>query len=116
AFSGLNLYVEIGRGSDYAWSATSAVHDITDTFAVPLCDADHYVYHGQCLAMEKLVKHNTWTPTTADPTPAGSYDLVSWRTKYGLVMWRATVAGAPTAFVVLRSTYRHEVDSAVGFQ
>ncbi len=31
-------YVDIGRGPDYAWSATSSGQDLIDTFAVPLCD------------------------------------------------------------------------------
>jgi acyl-homoserine lactone acylase PvdQ len=125
AFAGLNLYVQMGRGQDYSWSATSSEQDITDTFAVPLCtvdgsaptvDSDHYRYHGQCLAMETLERRNSWAPTTADPTPAGSYRLVALRTRYGLVTWRGMVGGQPVAFTQLRSTYRHEADSAVGFQ
>ena len=40
AFAGLNLYVLLGRGQDYAWSATSAGQDITDTYALPLCTTD----------------------------------------------------------------------------
>ncbi|GAA2609724.1 penicillin acylase family protein [Paractinoplanes durhamensis] len=125
AFSGLNLYTLIGRGPDYAWSATSSIQDITDTFAVKLCNADgstatlastSYVYHGTCLPMEALSKTNSWKPTTADSTAAGSYRLTMQRTKYGLVTWRGLVSGAPTAFTSLRSTYRHEADSAIGFQ
>ncbi|WP_214416806.1 penicillin acylase family protein [Sphaerisporangium fuscum] len=125
AFSGLNLYVLIGRGTDYAWSATSSTQDITDTYALRLCDpdggpvttaSDHYLYHGVCTAMETLKKTNSWKPNTADSTAAGSYDLVIQRTKYGLVTWRGTVDGQPTAFATLRSTYQHEADSAVGFQ
>ncbi|MER7168801.1 penicillin acylase family protein [Micromonospora sp. NPDC000207] len=125
AFAGLNLYVLLGRGQDYAWSATSSVHDITDTYAVPLCTTDgtaptlgtnSYLYRGQCLAMEELSHVNRWNPTVADGTPAGSYKLVAWRTKLGLVGWRATVGGRPHAFTHLRSTYRHEADSAIGFQ
>jgi acyl-homoserine lactone acylase PvdQ len=125
AFSGLNLYVLLGRGTDYAWSATSSLQDITDTYAITLCDpnggpattaADHYLYHGVCTAMETLRKTDSWKPSTADSTPAGSYDLVMNRTKYGLVSWRGTVGGTPTAFTALRSTYRHEADSAIGFQ
>jgi acyl-homoserine lactone acylase PvdQ len=125
AFAGLNLYVLLGRGQDYAWSATSSAHDLTDTFAVALCAPNggaptlastSYVYHGSCLPMEELAHTNTWTPTTADSTPAGSYRLVTYRTRYGLVRWRATVGGAPYAFTELRSTYRHEADSAIGFQ
>jgi hypothetical protein len=55
-------------------------------------------------------------PLVADNTPAGSYRLVAWRTALGLVSWRATVGGRPYAFTQLRSTYRHEADSAIGFQ
>ncbi|WP_182884700.1 penicillin acylase family protein [Microbispora sp. H10885] len=125
AFAGLNLYVLLGRGTDYAWSATSAAEDITDTYAVTLCDpnggtpalsSDHYLYHGTCTAMETLKKTNSWKPNTADSTAAGSYDLIIKRTKYGLVTWRGMAGGVPTAFTALRSTYQHETDSAVGFQ
>ena len=35
---GVNLYVQLGRGRDYSWSATSAGRDIIDTFAVELCE------------------------------------------------------------------------------
>jgi Penicillin amidase len=38
AFAGVNLYVQLGRGRNYAWSATSAGQDNTDTFALELCD------------------------------------------------------------------------------
>ncbi|GJF28476.1 penicillin acylase [Kitasatospora sp. NE20-6] len=125
AFAGLSFYVQLGRGQDYAWSATSAGQDITDTYAVPLCTtdgspatttADHYLWHGQCLPLERLEQKNTWKPTTADPTGAGSYTLVMNRTKYGLVTARGTVGGQPVAFTSLRSTYRHEADSIIGFQ
>ncbi|MEV4756211.1 penicillin acylase family protein [Micromonospora sp. NPDC049559] len=125
AFAGVNLYVLLGRGRDYAWSATSSTHDITDTYALPLCTTDgsaptlasnRYLYRGQCLAMEELSHVNSWKPTTADGTPAGSYRIVAWRTRLGLVAWRGTVGGRPYAFAQLRSTYRHEADSAIGFQ
>ncbi len=121
AFAGVNLYVQLGRGQDYAWSATSAAQDITDTYAVTLCGAGginstSYLFHGQCVAMDTLEQDNAWTPNTADSTAAGSYRLITYRTKYGLVTWRGLVAGVPTAFASLRSTYRHEADSAIGFQ
>ncbi|MFI7281406.1 penicillin acylase family protein [Micromonospora chersina] len=125
AFAGLNLYVLLGRGQDYAWSATSASQDLTDTYAVPLCTTDgsaptlgsnRYLWHGQCVAMEVIQHTNSWSPTLADSTPAGSYTLRALRTKYGLVSYRGLVNGQPTAFTKLRSTYRHEADSAIGFQ
>ncbi|MGI5214744.1 penicillin acylase family protein [Plantactinospora sp. CA-290183] len=125
AFAGVNLYVLLGRGQDYAWSATSATQDITDTYALPLCTTDgsaptlasnHYRYRGECLAMEEISHVNSWQPTVADSTPAGSYRIVARRTKLGLVAWRGTIGGQPHAFARLRSTYRHEADSAIGFQ
>lgn len=124
-FAGLGMYVLLGRGVDYSWSATSASQDITDTFALRLCNTDGsqatkdstaYLDGGTCRPMEKLTVHNSWSPTLADQTAAGSYDLVMYRTRYGLVQYRATIDGKPVAYAVQRSTYRHEVDSVVGFQ
>ena len=34
----VNMYVLLGRGTNYSFSATSAGQDIIDTFAVPLCE------------------------------------------------------------------------------
>ena len=124
AFAGVNLYVQLGHGRDYAWSATSAGQDIIDSYALDLCepdgsqptlDSDHYLYRGQCLKMETLTRTNSWQPTLADSTPAGSETLVRKRTKLGLVAARAMVHGRPMVFTELRSTYFHEVDSALGF-
>lgn len=125
AFAGVSLYVLLGRGQDYAWSATSAIQDITDTYALPLCTTDgsaptlasnRYLHEGQCKAMEELSHVNSWRPTVADGTPAGSYRIVAWRTALGLVAWRGTVGGQPYAFTQLRSTYGREAQSAIGFQ
>ncbi|MEU5433414.1 penicillin acylase family protein [Streptomyces sp. NPDC020719] len=117
SFAGVGMYVQLGRGQDYAWSATSAGQDITDTYAVELCqDAAHYLYRGVCTPMEKLEKTNAWKPTTADNTAAGSYRMQVWRTNYGIVTARATVGGKQIAYTSLRSTYRHEADSIIGFQ
>src|SRR4051794_24749508 len=115
AFPGTNLYVQLGRGRDYAWSATSAGQDITDTFAVPLCDATHYRFRGQCLPIEKLTRTNSWTPNAADQTPAGSETITSERTKLGIVTARAKIKGKPVVYTRLRTTYGHETDSALGF-
>src|SRR5262249_25396276 len=89
AFPGVNLYVQLGRGRDYAWSATSAGSDISDTWALPLCspnggkptiDSDYYLYKGTCRQMDTLTRHNDWTPNLADSTPAGSETLTAKRT------------------------------------
>jgi acyl-homoserine lactone acylase PvdQ len=125
SFAGVSMYVQLGRGQDYAWSATSAGQDIIDTYAVELCEPDgkpatkasvHYLFHGRCVPMERLERKNSWKPTVADPTAPGSYTLVMHRTAYGLVQSRALVGGKPVAYASLRSTYRHEVDSIIGFQ
>ncbi len=124
AFPGVNLYVQLGRGQDYAWSATSAGQDIIDTFAVALCEPDgsapttasmHYRYQGACEPIDVLQRTNRWAPTLADATPAGSQRLRAERTKLGLVSARATIKGRPVAYTRLRTTYRHEIDSALGF-
>ncbi|MGW0604858.1 penicillin acylase family protein [Streptomyces sp. NPDC002640] len=117
SFAGLSMYVQLGRGQDYAWSATTSAQDIIDTYAVELCQDDHhYLYRGECVAMEKVEHTNSWKPTVADSTPRGSYTMRAWLTRYGPVEYRATVGGKKVAYTSLRSSYRHEVDSIVGFQ
>ncbi|EHR52531.1 penicilin amidase [Saccharomonospora marina XMU15] len=125
SFAGLSFYVLLGRGQDYAWSATTSAQDIVDTYAVELCEpggepptreSDHYLFDGQCVRMDTVERKNSWRPTIADPTAPGSYTLRSYRTKYGPVTHRAVVDGKPVAYASLRSTYFHEVDSIVGFQ
>ncbi len=125
SFPGTNLYVELGHGRDYAWSATSAGQNIIDTFAVPLCNpsggaastsSDFYrLDNGQCVQMETLTRSESWHPTLADATPAGSVTFQTKRTAYGIVIARARIHGQPVAYCNLRSTYMHELDSAAGF-
>jgi hypothetical protein len=125
AFPGINLYVQIGRGRDYAWSATTSAQDIVDTFALDLCEPDgsaattestHYRLRGDCVAMEPLERTNEWQPNAADSTPAGSETLRAERTQLGIVHARGTVRGKPVAFVINRSTYMHEGDSGLAFK
>lgn len=125
SFAGVSFYVQMGRGADYAWSATSAEQDITDTFALELCEPDGsapsldsraYTEGGECVEFERLSVSNEWSPTVADQTPAGSYTLTALRSPHGLVDSFGTVDGVPTAFATRRSTYMHEVDSIIGFQ
>jgi acyl-homoserine lactone acylase PvdQ len=124
AFPGVNLYVELGHGRGYAWSATSSGQNIVDTFAVPLCAAgggsvslssDYYLFHGQCVQMETLTRTESWTPNVADQTAPGTATFQTQRTAYGLVVARARIHGQPVVYCNLRSTYMHELDSALGF-
>jgi acyl-homoserine lactone acylase PvdQ len=125
AFPGTNIYVELGHGDDYAWSATSEGQNIIDTFAVPLCnpaggtvstDSDYYSLKGQCVQMQTLTDSESWKPNLADSTRAGSATFQTLRTAYGLVIARATIHGRPVVYTNLRSTYFHELDSALGFE
>jgi hypothetical protein len=124
AFPGTNLYVQLGHGPDYAWSATSAGQDITDTFAVRLCEPDgstpskssmHYRFRGECLPIDVLTKTNSWNTSVGDMTPAGSETYRAERTALGIITHRARINARPVAFTRLRATYFHEVDGALGF-
>ena len=124
AFVGVNLFVLLGRGQDYAWSATSAGQDIIDTFAERLCEPGggkptinsmHYVWKGQCRPIEVLSRVNNITPNAGDPSPAETFELEAQRTIHGIVNARGKVNGKPVAFSRQRSTYMHEADSALGF-
>src|SRR5699024_2981769 len=126
SFAGVSFYVQMGRGVDYAWSATSAGQDVTDTFAVELCETDGstpttdsraYVdTTGERTEFEELSVTNEWSPTIADQTPEGGYTPTSLRADYGLVQSFATVYNTPVAYPSLRSTYMRDVDSIIGFQ
>ena len=119
-FAGVNLYIQLGRGRDYAWSATSAGQDIVDTFALELCGpggikAESYMYRGRCTPIEKVKRNNTWPSTPACQCPPGTETLSTDRTKLGLGVGRAMLGRKPVIYVSLRSTYFHEADSAIGF-
>jgi acyl-homoserine lactone acylase PvdQ len=117
--------VELGRGKDFAWSATSAGSDITDQRLELICrpgggtpapHGTYYEFNGQCLPMT----HHTFTET-AVPKPGGlgvptviKHDV--YLTQHGVVQgWTTARNGKPVAVVNQRSTYDHEVDSVVGF-
>jgi acyl-homoserine lactone acylase PvdQ len=100
---GLAMYILIGRTKDYAWSLTSAGHDIRDVYAEQLCEPDgsaptrastHYMFKGQCRAMD------FFNAGTLGDTPL-TYHL----TVHGPVFATATVAGAPYALSRRRSTF-----------
>jgi hypothetical protein len=103
AVPGLAMYILIGRTQDYAWSLTSAGHDVRDVFAERLCNPDgsaptrastHYVYKGQCRPF--------------DPFNAGELNGQPVRydtTVHGPVFATATVGGEPYALSRERSTF-----------
>lgn len=61
AFAGTDIYVQLGRGRDYAWSATSAGADNVDQFVLLLCEPGGgpattssmgYLHDGVCKPIE----------------------------------------------------------------
>jgi acyl-homoserine lactone acylase PvdQ len=124
AFAGTNLFVQLGRGVDYAWSATSAGSDNIDTVVERLCNTDGspatvrstgYRVGKKCVPMQADVHSETTTPNLSAPAAATTYRFQVLRTRHGIVQERTTVGGKPVALVLQRSTYGHEVDSVLGF-
>lgn len=103
AVPGLAMYILIGRTPNYAWSLTSAGHDVRDVFAEQLCEPDnspptrastHYMFDGQCRAM------TSFNAGTLGTTPV-IYNL----TVHGPVFATATIGGQPYALSRQRSTF-----------
>ena len=103
AVPGLAMYILIGRTQNYAWSLTSAGHDVRDVFAEKLCEPDgsapsrdstHYLYKGDCKAFKPFDAGTL----NGDPV---AYDT----TVHGPVFATATVNGKPYALSRQRSTF-----------
>jgi len=124
SFAGTNGIVELGRGEDFAWSATSAGTDNVDTRLERLCsptggsvaaEQKDYLFNGRCLPM----RHETFSET-AVTKPGGlgvpvQIDHELYYTVHGPVQGWTTSGGKPVAVSSQRSTYGHEFDSAIGF-
>jgi acyl-homoserine lactone acylase PvdQ/putative cell wall-binding protein len=128
AFAGTNLYVQLGRGRDYAWSATSASADNVDQWVLELCEPDgspptaasqHYRHDGACRPMD-VYDHVQRAKPTAGGLPSDPRNVISTieveRSVYGPVVARGTVSGRPVAVSTERSTYGAELRSAIGFK
>ena len=108
SFPGLSFYVLLGRGKDFAWSATSANSDIVDDYVETLCGDDvHYLYRGVCRPM---------TTFDAGSLPATGTELVFRETVHGPVIGYATAGGRRVAISRRRSTRGRELVSALAFQ
>ena len=109
SFPGISFAVLLGRGIDYAWSATSAGSDVIDEYVETLCGGSDakYLFRGECRDM-----------TTFDAGvikgPAGMPDqpLVYRETVHGPVVAYATVEGKKVAVTRKRSTRGRELLSA----
>ncbi len=113
SFPGTGL-VELGRGEDYAWSATSAGSDLTDQRLELICNPDggkpaatgtYYMYDGKCIPMVNEVF----------PDGKGLQHKIHL-TLHGVVQgWTTALGGKPVAVVNQRSTYGRDVNSIIGF-
>ncbi len=112
AFPGISFAVLLGRGPDFAWSATSANGDLVDQYVETLCEGadDRYLFQGSC---KKMASFDAGVIRGAPGTP----DVpVRWlETVHGPVAGYATVRGVKVAFSSRRSTRGRELLSASFF-
>lgn len=103
AVPGLAMYILIGRTQNYAWSLTSAGHDVRDVYAEKLCEPDgskptrdssHYLYKGKCKAFEDFNAGELEGEPITYPVSV-----------HGPVFATATVKGKPYALSRRRSTF-----------
>jgi acyl-homoserine lactone acylase PvdQ len=112
SFPGISFAVLLGRGIDYAWSATSAGSDLTDQYVETLCgDSDTtYLFQGRCREMATfdagVLKGRPGEPDTR---------VMFHRTVHGPVSGYASVEGQRVAISSRRSTRGRELVSALFF-
>ncbi len=96
----------LGRGPDYAWSATSAGGDVVDQYVETLCDGSDakYLFRGEC---REMTSFDAGTIRGAPGTP--DQELVYRETVHGPVLGYATVQGKRVAISTLRSTRGREL-------
>lgn len=103
-------WVLIGRGPDFAWSATSSQADTLDLFVETLCGDDHtYLYRGQCEPMQQFFVGTLKAQGQPDQP------ITYFQTAHGPVIGYATVRGKRVAISAQRSTRGRELLSARAF-
>ena len=117
--------VELGRGEDYAWSATSAGSDLIDqrlekvcnptAGAAPAAQGTYYMYLGKCTPMVAETFTETALPKVGGLGGPAVISHKIYLTVHGIVQGWTTSGGKPVAIVNQRSTFGHDVDSVVGF-
>jgi acyl-homoserine lactone acylase PvdQ len=130
SFAGTEVFVELGRGVDYAWSATSAGADIVDQRIEKLCNTDGtpasmtskaYMYNGVCTPMYERTDVELGKPSAGAPEPPVLLTIQIERTIHGPVIGRteaidpATGKPVPVAVSSQRSTFGDELGSAPAF-
>lgn len=104
-------YVVMGRGKDFAWSATSSNSDLTDTYVETLCGDDmHYLFQGTC---QEMTTFDAGVLKGGGTRP--DVQILFRETVHGPVLGYATVAGTRVAVSTRRSTRGREILSAIPF-
>lgn len=130
SFAGTDVFVELGHGVDYAWSATSAGSDIIDQRLEKLCNTDGtpptesstaYVYNGTCTPMYERTDYELGKTSAAATNPPVLMTIQVERTVHGPVVGRTTATDPatgqtiPVAVSVQRSTWGDELGAAPAF-
>ena len=102
AVPGISMYLLIGRTENYAWSLTSANHDVRDVFAEVLCNPDgtdpsressHLRIQGRMPPLRDIRRGNAQRRT--DPLPGIGTRPRDWHRDLQWPAHCAHSAGAP---------------------
>lgn len=143
-FPGTGVVVQLGRGQDFAWSATSAGSDNIDARVERLCnpasadplqnvaaDSTYYFYKGKCLAMQELAPLQYTVPPSPGSLPPGFVGTETFTRErvvhddgvaiiQGRTTAKVTVNGqqvsVPVAISLQRTNFLHELEQASGFE
>jgi len=123
SFPGTGL-VELGRGEDFAWSATSAGSDLIDQRLERICNptggasaahGKYYLMDGKCKPMVAESFRELALPKIGGLGMPTYLNHKIYLTDHGVVQGWTTSGGKPVAVVNQRSTFGHDIDSVVGF-
>jgi acyl-homoserine lactone acylase PvdQ len=115
----ISPYVFIGRGSDFAWSLTSADSENTQQFLEKLCnvdkspptrESDHYEYKGECIPMTTF---DAGLLGAAPGEPA--HEVFFKESVHGPISGTVLVGGQPYAIAKDRSTRGREPAGELAF-
>jgi acyl-homoserine lactone acylase PvdQ len=136
SFAGTEVFVELGRGVDYAWSATSAGADIVDQRVERLCNplpgpvdpnSQWYLYDDgkgggpRCIQMLERTDTQVGKPSPGSPYPPTVLTIQVERTVHGPVVGRTsaidpnTGQAVPVAVSEQRATFGDELGASPAF-
>ncbi len=129
-FAGTDIYVQLGRGGHYAFTATWASADNVDQWILELCepgggeattDSMGYLHDGSCEPITTFDHVQVAVPTAGgvpeDPADIIMSTRIERTSDYGPLVARGRLDdGTPIAVATLRSTYLNELSSTQGFR